>query len=74
MDLLDKVEEIAMTNLSILYNTNLMPFVICALPSPANVKQERLNVKEELHEHEISIPTRRKEPRGNSFAGLLLKR
>jgi hypothetical protein len=33
MDLLDKVEEIAMTNLSILYNTNPMPLAICA-PSP----------------------------------------
>jgi hypothetical protein len=34
MDLFDKVEEITMTNLSILYNTNLVPFAICA-PTPS---------------------------------------
>jgi hypothetical protein len=39
MDLLNKVEEIAMTNLLVLYNTNPMPLVICALPLPANAKQ-----------------------------------
>jgi hypothetical protein len=30
MDLLDKAEEIAMTNLSILYNINPVPLAICA--------------------------------------------
>jgi hypothetical protein len=33
MDLFDKVEEIVMTSLSILYNTNPMPLAICALTS-----------------------------------------
>jgi hypothetical protein len=50
MDLLDKAEEITMTNLSVLYNTNLVPLVICALPPPANFKQERSSVEKELHE------------------------
>jgi hypothetical protein len=38
MDLLDKVEEIAMTNLSILYNINPMPLTICALSPPLELE------------------------------------
>jgi len=32
MDLLNKAKEIAMTRLSVLYNTNLVPIVIYVLP------------------------------------------
>jgi hypothetical protein len=32
MDLLDKVEEIAMTSVFVLYNRNPMPLAICASP------------------------------------------
>jgi hypothetical protein len=39
MDLLVKVEEIAMTSLSILYNTNPMPLAICALTQATNLEQ-----------------------------------
>jgi hypothetical protein len=39
MDLLDKLEEIAMISLLVLYNTNLVPFAICASPPPANYEQ-----------------------------------
>jgi hypothetical protein len=50
LNLLNKVEEIAITSLLVMYNTNPMPHVICAPSSPANVKQQRLGVKEELQE------------------------
>ncbi len=39
MDLFDKVEEIAMISLLVLYNTNLVPFAICASPPPADYEQ-----------------------------------
>jgi hypothetical protein len=39
MDLFNKVEEIAMISLSILYNTNSLPLAICVLPLLANLKQ-----------------------------------
>ncbi len=45
MDLLDKVEEIVMTILLVLYNINPMPLVICALPLPTNVEQQGLGVE-----------------------------
>jgi hypothetical protein len=48
MDLLNKAEEIIMTSLLVLYNTNPMPLAICSLPSPTNPKQQGSNVKEEL--------------------------
>ncbi len=46
MDLFDKVEEIAMTNLLILQNP--MPLAICAPPLATNPKQKGLGVKEKL--------------------------
>jgi hypothetical protein len=39
MDLLDNVEDIAMTSLSILYNTNPVPLTICALTSAIDLKK-----------------------------------
>jgi len=48
MDLLDKVEEIPMTSLLVLYNTNPVPLVICSPPPFANVEQQGLGVEEEL--------------------------
>jgi hypothetical protein len=39
MDFLDKVEDIKMINLLILYNTNLMPLTICALPLLIDLEQ-----------------------------------
>jgi hypothetical protein len=47
IDLINKVEEISMTNLPILYNINLVPFV-CAMLAAVNVEQQRLGVEEEL--------------------------
>jgi hypothetical protein len=38
MDFIDKVKEIAMTNLLVLHNTNLVPLAICASPLLANVE------------------------------------
>jgi hypothetical protein len=37
-----------MISLSILYNTNLVPLVICAPPSLADVEQQRSSAEEEL--------------------------
>jgi hypothetical protein len=45
MDLLDKAEEIAMISLLVLYNTNLVPFAICALPPLADYKQWQFECK-----------------------------
>jgi hypothetical protein len=45
IDLINKVEEISMTNLPILYNINLVPFV-CALLVAVNVEQQGLGVEE----------------------------
>jgi hypothetical protein len=39
MDLLNKVEEIAMISPSVLYNTNLVPLAICVSPLLANLEQ-----------------------------------
>jgi len=52
MDLLDKVEEIAMTRLLVLYNTNLLPHAICVLPPLVNPRQQGLGAEEELQEEE----------------------
>jgi len=60
MDLFNKAEEIAMTSLFVLYNTNIVPLVISALPLPTNPKQQGLDAEEEPQEEEIFIPTRRK--------------
>jgi hypothetical protein len=48
IDLLNKVKEITMTSLLILYNTNLMPLMIYALPPPIKPKQQGLDVEEKL--------------------------
>jgi hypothetical protein len=48
MDFIDKVKEIAMISLLVLYNTNLVPLVICVLPSLANAEQQGSNVEEKL--------------------------
>ncbi len=45
MDLFDKVEEIVMTNQSILYYTNPMPLAICVSPLFANPEQQGLGVE-----------------------------
>ncbi len=45
MDLLDKVEEIAMTSLLVLYNTNLVPLVIYAMPPLLDPEQQVLGVE-----------------------------
>jgi hypothetical protein len=39
MDFFNKVEEIAMTNILVLYNTNLVPLAICVQPLLANLEQ-----------------------------------
>jgi hypothetical protein len=38
MDLLNKVEEIVMINLFVLYNINLIPLAICAPPPPLELE------------------------------------
>jgi hypothetical protein len=48
IDLLNKVKEITMTSLLILYNTNLMPLMIYVLPPPIKPKQQGLDVEEKL--------------------------
>jgi len=48
MDLLDKVEEITMTSLSILYNTNPVPLAICVTTPFPNPEQQGSTIKEEL--------------------------
>jgi hypothetical protein len=45
MELFDKVKEIVMTSLLIVYNTNTMGLAICALPSPTDLEQQRLDVE-----------------------------
>ncbi len=60
MDLLDKVEEIAMTSLSILYNTNLVPLAICTPTPVANSKQQRSAIEEELQEVDTFVLVRRR--------------
>jgi hypothetical protein len=73
MDLFNKVEEIAMINLSVLYNTNPMPLAICVLPSLVDPEQQGLSVKEELQEEEISILTRRKKNRKKVIHGVVIR-
>jgi hypothetical protein len=43
MDLFNKVEEIAMMSLFVLYNINLMPLVTCVLPPFPKHGQQRPN-------------------------------
>jgi hypothetical protein len=63
MDLLNKAEEIAMTSLSILYNTNLVPLVICVLTLVVDLEQQRLGVEKKLQQMDTSILARRKKNR-----------
>lgn len=74
MDLLDKVKEIAMISLSILYNTNPMPLIISTLNLVVDPKQQGLGVEEELQEADTSIPTRRKKKKRKAAARLLLEK
>jgi len=45
MDLLNKVEEIAMTSLLVLYNTNWVPLVIYVLPPHVDPEQQGFGVE-----------------------------
>ncbi len=62
-----------MTNLSILYNTNLVPLAICALPPPGKPKQQGPNAKE-LQEEDTSILQEGRKREKKLFEGLLLKK
>ncbi len=73
MDLLDKVEEIAMTSLLVLYNTNLVPLVICALAPPIDLEQQGSGVKEELQEEEIFVLVRRKKNKRKVTRGVVIR-
>jgi hypothetical protein len=48
MDLFNKAKEIAMTNLLILYNMNLVPLAICVSPPSRELEQQGLDAEEEL--------------------------
>lgn len=74
MDLLDKVEEIAMTSLLVLYNTNPMPFAICVPFPPTNAKQQRLGGEEKLQEQEISVAARRKKTKKKLVRGVIIRK
>jgi hypothetical protein len=73
MDLLNKVEEITMTNLSILYNTNLVPLVICVLPPLGELEQQGSNVEKKLQEKDTSIPARRKKKGKKTICKVVIK-
>jgi hypothetical protein len=61
MDLLENAGEIAMMNLSILYNTILVPLVICAPPPLRELEQQGLDAKEKLqYEYTIVLARRKK--------------
>jgi hypothetical protein len=59
MDFFDKVEDITMMSLLILYNTNPMPLAIYALLPPREPEQQRLDV-EELQEKDTFVLTKKK--------------
>jgi hypothetical protein len=66
MDLLDKVEEITMTNLLVLYNTNIMfPLV--------EPKQQWLDAKEELQEKDTYVLARKKKKGRKVVHGVVTK-
>jgi hypothetical protein len=69
MHLCDKAEEIAMMSLSILYNTNHVPLIICAPPPLENFGEQKLGA-EELQEENKFVPTRRKK-RGRKVAHMV---
>jgi hypothetical protein len=48
MDLLNKAKEITMTNLLILYNTNLVPLAIRVSPPLGEFEQQGLDAEEKL--------------------------
>jgi hypothetical protein len=66
MDLLDKVEEIAMTNLLVLYNTNIMLPLI-------EPKQQWLDAKEELKEEDTYVPARKKKKGRNVVHNIVIR-
>jgi hypothetical protein len=60
MDLLNKGAKITMTSLSILYSTNPVPLVICALTLVVDPEQQRLGIEKKLQQVDTySILTRR---------------
>ncbi len=73
MDLLDKIEKIAMTSLLILYNTNLMPLVICVPTTATNLEQQGLATKEEQQEVDTFVLARRKKNRRKVVYGAIIR-
>jgi hypothetical protein len=73
MDLLNKAEEIAMTNLSILYNINPIPFTICVMPLLVEPKQQQLDVVE-LQEEDTYVPARRKKKERKVVRGVVTRK
>jgi hypothetical protein len=74
MDLLDKVKEIAMIYLSILYDTNPVPLSISTLNPIVDPKQQGSSVEEELQEADTSIPTRRKKKKRKAACKVVIKK
>jgi len=60
MDLLNKAENITMTNISILYNINWVPLTICVTPPLGKLKQQGLDVEEKMQEEDTFVCVIRK--------------
>jgi hypothetical protein len=73
MDLLDKAKKIIMTSLLVLYSTNPVPLMICALAPLGELKQQRLDAKEELQEEHTFVLTRRKKKGKKTTCRVVIK-
>ncbi len=59
-----------MMSLSILYNTNPMPFTICVLRPLGETKQQGLDVKKELYEENLLFMQEARKKEIKLFVGL----
>jgi hypothetical protein len=56
-----------MISLSILYNTNLLPFTICALTSSVDQEQQGSSAEEELHEVDTFCSCKKEEKQEEGY-------
>ncbi len=74
MDFIDKVKEIAMTSLLVLYNTNLVPLAICASPSLANAEQQGSSAYKNCKNMKYSFLKEGRKPRKKNVCGVVIKK
>lgn len=74
MDFIDKVKEITMTSLLVLYNTNPVPLAICASPLFANAEQQGPSAYKNYKNMKYSFLKDGRKPRKKKVCGVIIKK